>query len=396
MPSSALDLIQQRIFDTVAGRNLVYNTCWEDPAVDREILALDGQSDVLVITSAGCNALDYLLAGARSVTAVDANPRQNALLELKVAAISTLSTDQVVAMFGDGHLPEIDSVFATRLAPKLSPFARTYWQDRLHWFRSKRGSFYFHGLSGYVAWAFRRWMRRRPELDAAVDRLFSAATIDEQRRIYDTEIAPKLWTRNLSRVLSSQWLMNLLGVPVAQRQLVERQQGDRAGSFIRESIEYVVRELPLADNYFWQLYRHGRYRPDCCPEYLRPANIERLRNGLLDRLSIHTMTVTDVLRTESNAYTHFVLLDHMDWMSQSHPDALIAEWQAILHRARPNARIMLRSAESRPQFLSHLVLPNHRRHLADMLRFHEEPIDRWQARDRVHTYAGLVVANACV
>ncbi len=47
------------IFDAVHRQNLVYNQCWEDPAVDQAALRLRPEDRVLVITSAGCNALDY-------------------------------------------------------------------------------------------------------------------------------------------------------------------------------------------------------------------------------------------------------------------------------------------------------------------------------------------------
>jgi S-adenosylmethionine-diacylglycerol 3-amino-3-carboxypropyl transferase len=70
----------RRLFDAIHGQHLVYNQCWEDPAVDRQALLLSPRDRVLVITSVGCNALDYALTGAR-VLAVDVNPRQNHLLE---------------------------------------------------------------------------------------------------------------------------------------------------------------------------------------------------------------------------------------------------------------------------------------------------------------------------
>src|ERR1700732_4808012 len=44
-------------------RSLVYNACEEDPRLDREALDLGPFDRVLVITSAGCNALDYALEG---------------------------------------------------------------------------------------------------------------------------------------------------------------------------------------------------------------------------------------------------------------------------------------------------------------------------------------------
>lgn len=87
-----LDRIDQKVFDAIYSRSLVYNTCWEDPAVDRQALAIGPEDTVLVITSAGCNALDYALCEPRRVHAVDANPRQTALLELKLAAIRPTTT----------------------------------------------------------------------------------------------------------------------------------------------------------------------------------------------------------------------------------------------------------------------------------------------------------------
>ena len=49
----------------------VYNQIWEDPRVDIEALQIDSDSRILTISSGGCNALNYLIEGPRSVTAVD-------------------------------------------------------------------------------------------------------------------------------------------------------------------------------------------------------------------------------------------------------------------------------------------------------------------------------------
>ncbi|MEQ8659832.1 MAG: DUF3419 family protein, partial [Gammaproteobacteria bacterium] len=85
--------LNDRLFDAFYARALVYNTCWEDPAIDRQVLELGPDDDVMVIASAGCNALDYALTAPASVHAVDMNPRQIALLELKLAAIRALDFD---------------------------------------------------------------------------------------------------------------------------------------------------------------------------------------------------------------------------------------------------------------------------------------------------------------
>src|SRR5262245_11303043 len=98
-------------FQLVYRTNLVYNQCWEDPARDQEALALGPDDRVLAITSAGCNVLDYALRGAR-VLAVDANPRQNHLLELKLAGIRTLPFEDFFALFGDGGTPRAREMYA--------------------------------------------------------------------------------------------------------------------------------------------------------------------------------------------------------------------------------------------------------------------------------------------
>jgi hypothetical protein len=87
---SLIDRFDQKVFNALYARSLVYNTCWEDPAVDRQALRLTPDDVLLVIGSAGCNVLDYALQAPRAIHAVDANPRQNALLELKIAAIRHL------------------------------------------------------------------------------------------------------------------------------------------------------------------------------------------------------------------------------------------------------------------------------------------------------------------
>jgi S-adenosylmethionine-diacylglycerol 3-amino-3-carboxypropyl transferase len=44
--------------------------------VDRQALDLRSDDTMLVITSAGCNVLDYALPGPTRIHAVDADPRQ--------------------------------------------------------------------------------------------------------------------------------------------------------------------------------------------------------------------------------------------------------------------------------------------------------------------------------
>ncbi len=388
-----MDRLDQKVFDGLYSRSLVYNTCWEDPAVDRQALRLGPQDSILVISSAGCNALDYALQGPRVIYAVDANPRQTALLELKLAGIRRLEFDDFFRIFGDGYHASFRELYRRHLRGDLSKFARTYWDRYSNWFTSRHGSFYYHGLAGFVARGFSTYFRLQPQLAQDIHELFACNDLDAQRRIYDENISAGLWTPTINWVLGRQLTMSLIGVPHPQRHLVQAQHPGGVAGFIREAIDYVFRNLPVTENYFWRVYLYGRYTRDCCPEYLKAGNFMALKNGLVDRIEPHTCTVTEFLERTGEPISRFVLLDHMDWMSSYHPTALIEEWNAILNRAAPGARILLRSAHANPAFLDWVEIGAARRRLPEVVCFDRELAARLQRQDRVHTYAGFMIAD---
>ena len=389
-----LDRMDQKIFDSIYSRSLVYNTCWEDPAVDRQALDIRPDDRMLVITSAGCKVLDYAQLGPERILAVDANPRQNALLELKIAGILRLEFEDFFAVFGAGRHPGFAQLYQSRLRDSLTPFARQYWDRRISWFDGSGpgSSFYYQGLAGTVARIFRAFLALRPALRAAVMQLIDARSLVEQRDIYDREIRTRLWGAGMNWALSRQITLSMLGVPHPQRKEVQLQHAGGVPGFIREAIEYVFRSLPVSNNYFWTLYLRGAYSRSCCPEYLKPDNFARLKQGLAQRIEIHTGTVTGFLNTADTTISKFVLLDHMDWMSSYAPEALAEEWRAILLRSAPGARVLFRSAHRTPRYLETLKIDDGGA-LRQRLDFHDEFARSLEPQDRVHTYAGLHIAD---
>jgi len=383
--------VDERLFRTLYSRSLVYNTCWEDPAVDRQALGLTRADVVLVITSAGCNALDYALLGPRRIHAVDANPRQNALLELKLAGVRALDFDDFFRLFGEGSHPEVQGLYERRLRSQLSPFARAYWDRNHAWFASPRGSFYFHGLSGLVACGFKAYLAVRPYLASCIRALFGAGSLDEQREIYAQNVAPLMWGPGMRWALSRQLTLSLLGVPRPQRREIEAEHAGGVAAYVRDSVEYVLCQLPLATNYFWRVYLNGRYTRSCCPEYLKPDNFARLKAGLADCIEPHTTTVTEFLRGATEPISKFILLDHMDWMASHAPEALAEEWHEIFRHATPAARLIFRSAHRRPRYLEAVRIGGVS--LMERLAFHEQIARELSREDRVHTYAGFHICD---
>ena len=391
---SLSERFHQTAFDALYRRSLIYNQCWEDPALDRIALGLQPQHDVLVITSAGCNVLDYALCAPRTVLAVDANPRQSALLELKIAGIRALEHHDFFALFGEGRHPARRELYRRHLREQLSPFARLWWDRNIEWFAGDgwRNRFYFHGLSGLVARLMKGYIDRKPRLRAALDDLLSARGLAEQRGIYDERVDAELWTRGVRWAVSRQATMSLLGVPTSQAREVARGNERGIAGFIRDAITYVFRELPVWLNYFWSVYLRGSYSRDCCPEYLRPVNFAALKGGLVERIEVHTDTVSGLLARRERPIDRFVLLDHMDWLGAHQPDALAEEWQLIFARAAPGARAIWRSAHPEPSHPGGLRLPDGGL-IGERLNMRRELAADLHRRDRVGTYGGFHIAD---
>jgi len=385
-----------KVFKMVHGHNLVYNTCWEDPRLDRQALQLTADDTLLVITSAGCNALDYALAGPKQVVAVDLDPRQNALLDLKLAGIRNLQYEDFFAMFGDGRLPGAQKIYQEKLRPALSEWSQDYWDRWIRFFDPKnRRPFYFRGTCGAFAMLINVYINRVAKLRPQIDDLLNCATIAEQQEIYDRHLRQRFWSKSMRFAMRRDTILSLLGVPQAQRQQIEAQYAGGISQFVQDCVEAVFARLPLNDNYFWRVYMTGHYTRECCPEYLKPENFQRLRDGLADRVETHTNSIEGFLTNDERPISRFVLLDHMDWLSTRRLPLLAREWEGIVRRAAPGARILWRSAGLRTDFVdrTQIVVDGKTRSVGDLLIYDRCLAERLHRQCRVHTYGSFHIAD---
>lgn len=389
------DWVNRRIFTTVHGNNLVYNTCWEDPRLDRVALEFGPDDNVLVITSAGCNALDYALAGPKHVNAVDMNPRQNALLDLKMSAIRNLEFDDFFKMFGEGRLPGIKNIYQDKLRSELPDWSRSFWDKKIKWFDNRRKTFYHRGTSGAIARMIciytDRVIRVRPQLDS----LLNAESIEEQKEIYEKHLKKKFWSGLMKFTMNRDTTMSMLGVPKAQRRQIETQYEGGLVKFIQDCMESVFVELPMKDNYFWRVYMNGKYSRECCPEYLKEDNFAKLKGGVVDNVSTHTDSVQGFLEKYDGQISRYILLDHMDWLSDQFFPLLESEWQAIVDRAAPGARLIWRSGGLRTDFIDEVQVNRNGeiQKISPMLSYNSELASQLHEKDRVHTYGSFYIAE---
>src|SRR5260370_37693140 len=112
--------------DQVELCDLLFGMSWEDPASDRRALTIQPGETLITVTSGACNTLTLLLEDPGKIYAVDINPSQSYLLELKRAAVLHLDYDELRAFLGLVASDQRLQVFE-RLRGDLSEAALRYW-----------------------------------------------------------------------------------------------------------------------------------------------------------------------------------------------------------------------------------------------------------------------------
>jgi S-adenosylmethionine-diacylglycerol 3-amino-3-carboxypropyl transferase len=84
-------------------------------------------------------------------------------------------------------------------------------------------------------------------------------------------------------------------------------------------------------------------------------------------------------------FSHYVLLDHQDWMAANAPAALEQEWRLILSKAATKAKVLMRSGAPKIEFLPTFV--------SNRLQRMDTAAQHWHQLDRVGTYGSTLLAT---
>ena len=318
---------------------LVYPQIWEDPAVDMAAMELTGGEDIFCIASGGCNAMSYLTATPRSVTAVDLSPAHVALLRLKTEAARRLDADAFFDFFGHADRAVNLTRYDQLIAPHLDATTRAWWDGRVMGRRRiamfARG-FYRQGLLGRFIGSV-HLVARLGGVDFAP--LLAARTAEDQRRFFDTRIAPLFDSRLVRFLARRRASLFGLGIPPAQYDKLAADGGGDVIPVLRERTRKLICDFPIAGNYFaWQAF--ARRYGTAVPPYLEPGRFDTVA-AHAPRITALNRSMTDVLgdrpAASIDAYT---LLDAQDWMND---DQLGALWHQITRTARPGARVIFRT-----------------------------------------------------
>ena len=309
-----------------------YSSCNEDSHSELEALRLAPDKRVLCVTAGGGRVLNLLCDQPREIMAVDVNPTQNHLLELKIEAMRALAYEPYLAFLGVHQARDRLAVYQG-IRPSLSSAARDYFDT--HSKLVQRGVLFQGSLERFLVHVARIVHVVRPFW---VKRLFSFENVAEQRHFIDgwntrmwRFVVETLCRRSVLELFSRDpgfWRFVPPEVPLHSR--------------IFDSIHRYLCNHVARDSHLLQLVFFARYVYEpAMPIYLQPQHYERIRRALATtRITPVTAPITAAMAAAGDdSFDAYSIADVSSYLSEGDFGALMDQ---IMRTARPAARICSR------------------------------------------------------
>lgn len=262
---------------------LRYGLVWEGHATLYQALALGPADHALIITSAGCNALNALLASPRRVTAIDLNPVQNQLLHLKAHAIAHHPPAVLRGLLGlAGPAAVAQATAALQATLPAAEFAS--WAAYLA--QNPRGLLLAGQLENYVT----GFLPTLPPADQTKLRhLLTFSTLATQLAYFEQELNQEFWTQFIT-------YFDAANLSRGRDPRLFRYAADAGGATFYERLRRHLARHLARDNFFLRFLFFG---PENLPEAILPpcyqaAHHARLR-ARLPRLHLVAGEASDYL-----------------------------------------------------------------------------------------------------
>jgi len=330
---------QKKVF-----QDILYAQCWEDPQIDRAAFGINSDDVIFSITSGGCNVLTFLIDNPKKIIALDLNPFQNYMLELKMVAFKSLNYNELLEFFGI-HSSSCRQEMYEKMRHNLSPGCREYWDNQPG--KIQKGILHCGHYEGYIH-LLRKWLYRLID-KSLIEKFFAATCESEKADLYSKKWNNWRW-RVLTRVLLSRTIMTLL---FDKAFFVQLENSFSFGEHFRHIVKRALVELPLKENYFMSYILLGRYYSDQhLPVYLQRENFEKIRSRL-DRIELVSESCEAYFaKLPDNSISKFNFTNIFEWMS---PDAFESLLEETIRVAKDGAIITYRNLlvpRSRPERLA--------------------------------------------
>ena len=325
--------MKEQINGQVPLSSLIFTVNWEDPESDVKAIEMKAGQSLLTITSGGCNTLNFLLHDPEKIYAVDINPAQTWLMELKIAAIKNLDYHEFITFLGLRKSEDRMKLF-TKLKHDLSIDANHFWTSNTSLI--KKGILFKGKFEGFVKIAGKMLVLLQGK--RKVEKLLASQSMDEQKEFFNSQWDNKRW----------KWIFKLMfnKKRLAKKGLVaEYFHFDDGAQSFSESFynrtRKVLCDIPVKNNYFLSVYFTGGYKNENeLPLYLQPQHYDHLKRNI-DRIHLATADTKYWLKTmPDTSIDGFCLSNICELMSEEDTKTLFTE---VVRTAKPGAKISFRN-----------------------------------------------------
>ena len=347
-----------------------YAQCWEDSTLLTSALAPSGKH-CLSIGSAGDNSFALLAAGAASVTIAEMNPAQIACIELRKAAYLTLDHQSFLELLGSRPSTRRTSIYQT-CRSSLPPEARAFWDSKpteIETGIASAGKF-----ERYFA-KFRNIVLPLAHPRSRVLSLLEKRTPAERELFYNKHWNNRRWNW-IFQLFFSRKAMGALGRDPEFFKYVEGSVADRILSRTRHALVH----LDPSENPYLHWILTGTHG-NALPEALEEKNFGAIRQALADnRLEIVNAPLEEVLDHPSDKkFDAYNLSDIFEYMSEENTAALLTKIHSASNPGALLAYWNMLAPRSRPESLAHLLKP------------HSTEADSLFQQDRAFFYSRFVI-----
>jgi S-adenosylmethionine:diacylglycerol 3-amino-3-carboxypropyl transferase len=323
-----------------------YGQVREDARAEGALLRkLRNDARVVAVCSGGCTALSLLTIGESRVTAIDSNPAQIYLTELKAKALTTLDFEPARTFFNEDA-----SELPNKIGIHLTDASKQYWLKHR---QELKAGLVNCGTADHKIKGSRDLFHMSVHPATKTETMLSQTNMKAQTNMFNNEWVNWQWKLALKSMSSKANLA--AGAGDISMQSVPKDFAEQVQKKIERSFTNFISS---GNAYLWQ-YFLGRYpmnNEEALPPYLRRSNLLFLRNGLSRFTLAAEDLVTWLKEQPSESLDYFVLSNILDF-SKGPYAAILAE--EIARVGRSGGIVCLRSLLPRTE----AMLADHNRRL---------------------------------
>lgn len=313
-----------KLTERVAFDLIRYANCWEDADVLLRGLNPDQGKRFLSIASAGDNSFSLLTTNPELVVAVDVNPIQLYVVELKREVIRHFEYEQVLEFLGfkpsETRLEQYDF-----LAPFLSEKTREYWDHHQDFIAE--GLIHKGKFEGYFQLFARKvlpWIHKQ----RTVAQLLSAKSAEEQVAFHDKYWDTWRW-RFFFKIFFSKTIMGRYG---RDPQFL-KEVGVNVGETIYNKASKHLSSSGAQQNFILNYNLTGNFG-GLLPHYLQPDNFEKIKANL-DKLVVFQGYAEEAI-AQHGSFHYMNLSNIFEYMN---PELFASTARGLINGLEPGGKL---------------------------------------------------------